>query len=233
MQHFFNFQGSAQFGILAFLGLGFVSFAAAVALIVLWIKRRRQLAKRVCQGAIAVWVLYFATLLGYSLTSHEQVAGPKVEKYFCEVDCHLAYSVLDVTRNPTLGAPPNQSAARGVYYVVTIRTRFDEDTISARRSKDLPLRPNSRLVAIVDAEGKRYPESPTGVHALESTEGPRVPLTLSLRPGESYTTKLVFDLPPMAREPRLEITEADWITHLLIGHENSFLHKRTRFSLES
>jgi hypothetical protein len=44
-------------------------------------------------------------------------------------------------------------------------------------------------------------------------------------------TKLVFDLPPNASAPRLLITSGDWPTHLLLGHENSFLHAKTSFAL--
>ncbi len=46
-------------------------------------------------------------------------------------------------------------------------------------------------------------------------------------------TRLVFDLPEKARDPRLLITESDWITRLLIGHENSPLHGKTSFRLSS
>jgi len=50
-------------------------------------------------------------------------------------------------------------------------------------------------------------------------------------PGESYVTRLVFDLPEKTREPKLLITESDWITRALIGHENSPLHRKTSFRL--
>ena len=72
---------------------------------------------------------------------------------------------------------------------------------------------------------------PAGQHALEATSGPSIPLTRSLQPGESYTTRLVFDLPEKAPDPRLVITESDWITRALIGHENSLLHRKTSFRL--
>lgn len=60
-----------------------------------------------------------------------------------------------------------------------------------------------------------------------------VALTHELRPGESCDSVLVFDLPADARNPRLLL--ADWypVTMLLIGHESSFLHKKTYFQLES
>jgi len=52
-----------------------------------------------------------------------------------------------------------------------------------------------------------------------------------LRPGESYASSVVFDLPAEAKNPVLLINEGEWITHLVIGHENSPLHKQTKFQL--
>jgi len=54
---------------------------------------------------------------------------------------------------------------------------------------------------------------------------------LLLKPGESYVTRLVFDVPSNATSPRLLITESDWVTRLLLGHENSFLHSKTFLAL--
>jgi hypothetical protein len=50
-------------------------------------------------------------------------------------------------------------------------------------------------------------------------------------PGESYTADVVFDVPVDARDLRLEITSLVPPTWLVIGHENSFLHKKTTFRL--
>jgi hypothetical protein len=52
-----------------------------------------------------------------------------------------------------------------------------------------------------------------------------------LRPGESYTTEVVFDLPADVKATNLLINEGEWMTQLIIGHENSPLHGQTRFQL--
>lgn len=57
------------------------------------------------------------------------------------------------------------------------------------------------------------------------------PISTPLRPAETYTTTFVFDLPSNVNHPTLLINEADWITHLIIGHENSFAHKKTSFEI--
>jgi len=56
-------------------------------------------------------------------------------------------------------------------------------------------------------------------------------MTVPLRPSENYSTTLVFDLPVDVKNPTLLIREGEFVTHLVIGHENSFLHKKTRFQI--
>ena len=228
---FFNFQGNAVAAVLAFLGLGGLEVVAGLAAIVLFSLRMRRPAQAVLVGAVAVAAVYGAVLLLFSLASREQVAAVGEEKYFCEVDCHLAYSVVDVRESKVLGKGSARTAARGLYRIVTVRVRFDPETTSVHRPKDMALTPNPRSVRVVAACGSTYRPDPSGQRALETIEGAEIPLTKSLRPGESYTTRLVFDVPETARDPRLLVTESDWITRALIGHENSPLHRKTSFRL--
>ena len=41
--------------------------------------------------------------------------GPGEEKHFCEVDCHLAYSVVGVQKTRTLGTAAAPRAAQGTF----------------------------------------------------------------------------------------------------------------------
>lgn len=179
-----------------------------------------------------VWCAgYFAVLIWASLASREHVLARNELKYFCEVDCHEAYAVVDVATAPALGAGPGQVAARGTFYLVTLKVWFDERTISSRRPKALPLGPNPRAAQVVDESGKRYGISIAGQQALEQGQGKQEPLNRPLQPGESYTTTLVFDLPLGAINPRLLVANDEWPTRFLIGHENSFFHKKVMFRL--
>jgi hypothetical protein len=54
-----------------------------------------------------------------------------------------------------------------------------------------------------------------------------------LRPGQSFAKDLVFDVPKDAPGLRLLITEDDPETLLIIGHENSLLHRKIYLSLDS
>ena len=158
-------------------------------------------------------VVYFALLLGFSAGSHEISLARGQEKYFCEIDCHLAYSIVDVKTRPDGDATD---------YLVTMRTRFDETTISTHRPKDTPLTPSPRELRLVDGMGRAYaPVSMTGSS-----------LTEPLIPAQSYTTQLEFRVSTNTRELRLLLnTRPAWPDHLVIGDENSWLHKKTYFAL--
>src|ERR1700739_772182 len=107
-------------------------------------------------------------------------------------------------------------------FTITLRTRFDETTISAGRPKDLPLAPNPRSVQVIDARGQAYP-----VLAVIG-----VPLSMPLKPGESYLSELQFMLPSGVGSPRLLLSSNGWPERLLIGDEQSPLHGKTWFVLE-
>ena len=211
----------APVGALALLGTGFLIFVAAIVLVQSLIVRKRRRARIVLIAIIVIAGAYLGAIVAFSLASREKVLARGEEKHFCELDCHLAYSIASVRQTKTPGNASNQSTARGTYTVVTIKTRFDETTIAPWRGNGL-LYPNSRSLALFDEHGNRYdPSSQSGT-----------PLTDPLRPGESYTTDVVFDLPPEVKAATLLINEGDWITHFVIGHENSPLHKKTRFRVE-
>jgi hypothetical protein len=132
-----------------------------------------------------------------------------------------------VRRAKTLGG----ATAAGEFYVVTLRTRFDEETVAPTRG-DAPLTPNPRRVEVSDERGRTFGPSELGRRALAADGGAGVPLDTPLRPGQSYTTELVFDLPPDARGPALLVNESMLPTRFMIGHENSLLHRKTWFRLE-
>ena len=225
-----NVNLAAPLGALAFLGTGLLFLIAAAIFLYTVIKGELAGSKFVLATTAVIASIYIGAVLFFSFASHETVLARGQEKHFCEIDCHLAYSVLDVHTKKTLGAGINQATAQGVFHVVTVKTRFDENTISPTRGNG-ELKPNSRVAIIIDGQGRRYERSAAGENALAHSESIGSPLTTALRPGESYTTKLVFDLSPDVTNPTLLINEGEWLTHFLIGHENSPLHKKTRFQL--
>ena len=225
-----NVNLAAPIGVMAFLGTGFLIFVAALVLIQSLIVRKPRRARIVLIVMIVISGAYLAAILAFSLVSREKILARGEEKHFCEIDCHLAYSIVSTRQSKDLGRSPNQSNARGIYTVVTIKTRFDETTIAPWRGNGL-LYPNSRALTLFDERGNKYPPSPEGQRALEALQSSGTPLTTPLRPGESYTTELVFDLPPDVKNATLLINEGDFVTHFIIGHENSPLHKKAKFQL--
>jgi hypothetical protein len=221
---------SAPLVVLAFLGTGLALFLVFLGLVFALATRRRVLAKWLVVAAVASAGAYLGALLLFSFTSREENLRKGDRKYFCEIDCHLAYSLEEASRTKVLGIPPQTGAAEGSFYVVTVKTWFDPKTIASFRGNG-PLTPNPRGVFVVDETGRRYGVSPAGQKTFEESRGPSTPLTRILRPGESYTTTLVFDLPDWARRPRLFLGDAPGIETFLIGHENSLFHRKTYFEL--
>ena len=225
-----NVNLAAPVGALAFLGTGLLLFIIGLALIYSIIKKKFGLTKAALLGIVLIAGLYLAVLLIFSFASSEKVLARGQEKHFCEIDCHLAYSITDVRQTKTLGEAANQATSTGLFRVVTIKTRFDETTTSLNRANGL-LYPNSRVVTVADENGKKYLPSPEGQSVLERSEASGTPFTAPLRPSDTYTTTLVFDLPADIKNPTLLIREGELVTHFVIGHENSPLHKKTRFQL--
>jgi hypothetical protein len=207
-----NVNLEASLAAAALLGTVFLMFVAAIVLIQSLIARKLRRAKFVVFAMIAVVALYGSTVVAFSFASHNNLLAPGQEKHFCELDCHLAYSIVNVA--------PGASAGDQHPVTVTIKARFDETTISKSRG-EAPLYPNPRTLTLYDDRGNFY--------APQSFGG--TPLTMPLRPGESYTTDVVFTLPSGVKPARLLLNESDWITHAVIGHENSPFHKKTEFQL--
>lgn len=220
----------APFVVLAFLGAGFLVAASALGVLAAALFRRARLVPWIGGFGLLVIGVYAALLLAASATSREIALGPGEKKYFCEIDCHLAYSVAGTETTPLLGPPLDPVRARGRFTVVRLRTWFDETTISPRRGMS-PLAPNPRRVFVKDAAGRRYDRSPEGERALAASGRASTSLDTPLRPGESYETLLVFDLPADVRGARLFVGSEGPELNLLIGHDQSLLHRRIWFQL--
>ena len=218
----FNIQGNALMSAAALVGMVLLLGGLSMLLLYFMLKGRPVAARRVTAvGALAVGG-YAALLLGASAAAEGRELAPGAEKYFCEIDCHLAYSVRALE--------PMGAAGNSELHVVTLRARFDPTTTSARRG-DRPLHMNPRRVSLIDDAGREYRPSESGMRALEARRGPQPDFHRALRPGESADVPLVFALPHGARPARLLLTDAGWETRLMIGHENSPFHPRSAFVL--
>src|SRR5580704_15814172 len=215
--------------VLLFLGVVFVTCVSFLVLLY-GAARRSKLYARIGGGALLTIVACYVVLLcGVSLASSEKVLPAGGWKYFCEIDCHIGYSVSGVE---TTGAVGPETSARGQFVIVRLQVWFDEHTISPNRG-DGPLTPNARRVLLVDASGHAYELSPEGEAKLAHLTGDPGSLRQPLRPGQSFAKDLVFAVPKDASGLRLLITKDDPETHLIIGHENSLLHKKIYLGLDA
>ncbi len=135
--------------VLMFLGACFVLGVAGTVAVYGLARGKRALTKCGLVVALAGAGAYAGSLSAVSLASRERVLGLGEQKYFCEVDCHVAYAVEDVATTKLLGAPPDQATPAGTFYVVRVKTWFDERTISSHRGY-ATLKPNPREVVVVD-----------------------------------------------------------------------------------
>jgi hypothetical protein len=156
--------------------------------------------------AATAWTVGYALLLVVSaLLSHEEVLRPGDTKYFCGffLDCHIGVAVAGTRETG--------------HFMVTLRF-----SSSARRAT---LSPYEVQVEVVGADGRRYAARPDGGSELERAIGPE----------GSYTVDVTFDLPPGVRADRLLVSQGVGIDRILdglvIGNENSFLHKRTYLAI--
>src|SRR6266436_5113742 len=218
--------------VLFFLGTIFTIGICFLVLLYAAVRRSAFFAKLGGGAILAIAAGYFLLLTGVSFASSEEVLPAGAWKYFCEIDCHIAYSLAGAQTAAALGTEMQPVAAHGKFVVVRVKTWFDERTISAHRGNG-PLTPNRRGVLLVDDRGRSFAPSPDGQMTFAQISVPSTPLTQPLRPGESYTTDFVFDVPKDAQKLRLLISEDDPETHFVIGHENSLLHKKIYFAVDS
>jgi hypothetical protein len=220
--------------VVALFFLGTIFMVGASFLVLLYGAARRSafFAKLGGAAILAIAAGYFILLTGVSFASSEEVLPAGGWKYFCEIDCHIAYSLIGAQTAAGLGPEMQQVSAHGEFVVLRVKTWFDARTISAHRGNG-PLTPNGRKVALVDDAGRSFAPSPEGQEAFAHLFGNSTSLTQPLRPGEFYTTDFVFDVPRDARGLRLLITEDRRETRLVIGHENSLLHKKIYLGVDS
>lgn len=209
---------------LAFLGTAAAIGAGIVLTVYFWQTGRPRHA-RICASVVGgIAVSYTLIGVGASVTSDELDLQRGQRKYICEVDCHLSYSVTDVQKSQTVLDGDKPTSTDGIFWTVTVAVLFDKETISKRRPLTMPLSPDPRMILAVDEYGRVY---------RDFISVPRDPWARALRPGESFTFDLIFDFPSDVRAPRLLLTTDTFVDPFLIGHEQSLLHKKIWFTLES
>ncbi len=221
-----NGNFDAHLAALMFLGtLGLLFLLAVVTLAFGFVGSRRWVPYPLLAIA-ALLAAYGLLLAAFSFTSYDRTVARGDEKYFCEMDCHIAYSVVSVQCARTIG----DATADGEFCVVTLRSHFDERTIAPWRGNS-PLRPDAPSLTVIDGNGHRYVISAVGQKAWEAAHGQQHSMTDNLRPGESYETTWVFDVPEDPQSLRMLAEVRGFPTYVLIGDETSPRHGKTYLAL--
>lgn len=217
--------------VLAFLGCGFLLIISVLLLVGGLIGKSRAILRLGWISGLVLLLGYGGILLGLSLVSREVVLPMGGWKYFCEIDCHVANSVSGLQTMASAGPETQQVAGTDKFVVIQLKTWFDPTTISAHRGNG-PLTPNGRVVRLQDSSGRFHEQSAREDNVLAALGLASTPLRTALRPGESYVSYLVFEVPATASGLRLLLTSADEVNALLWGDENSVWHKKISFRLE-
>jgi hypothetical protein len=218
-----NFE--SHLAALLFLGTAGMLLLLAVATVVLYFSRRRW--ARYSLLAFPVLLAGYVVLMAlFSLTSYDRTVARGDEKFFCALDCHIAYSVQNVERMKAIG----NTTATGEFYVVTLRSHFDERTIAPWRGNS-PLVADSPSLTLIDGNGGQYSVPAEGQKAWDASQGKQQMLGIGLRPGESHLTTWVFDVPENAQSLRMLAEVRGFPTYVLIGDETSPGHHKTYLAL--
>jgi Domain of unknown function (DUF4352) len=124
----------------------------------------------------------------------------------------------DVRKSKTFG----RLTAQNEFFIAKVKISND-----ARRESLALIKPK---FTAIDEQGRQF--SPTEDLTV-SIQTP--PLEEKIPAGQSIESEIAFDLPPDAKNPRLDIREGYGIDHaieaILVGDEDSFWHKRQFFKL--
>jgi hypothetical protein len=206
------------FVVLAFLGTVFATVVLP-ALGVWWRRNERWVPARwAFRAGAAIPLAYTGLLLGAGILSKDQALGPGQEKYFCEMDCHLAYLVTGAER---IGPA---SGGEGTLWRVTVVTRFDPETAAPGRPKGVLLHPGPRRTFLRLSDGREVPALDAGAVAAAGLGEAGAPLERPLLPGESYRSTLHFAVPAGGTPAALRLEDAFPVSPLLLGHERSPFH---------
>ncbi len=112
----------------------------------------------------------------------------------------------------------------GMFYLVTVRVSSWARGISQRAL--------DAQVYLLDASNQRFDPDASGQRALDATGQGGQPLDSKVAPGGSFTRTVVFNLPKGSSHLVLVVTHGLFPDVLIIGSEQSFLHKPTIFQLQ-
>ncbi len=180
-------------------------------LLIALVMRRWAMLRRLALG-LAIYVgVYALVLIGSGLLTPQHVMAMHEVRCFDD----WCASVEKVERQPAIG----DVQAQGVFYVVTVQV--------TSRARGISQRARGAAVYVLDDQGVRHEPSLQGQQALEMAGLAGLPLTSRVDAGGSFTSITVFDLPSDTEHPALVHTHGTFPGVIIIGYDQSFLHRPT------
>ncbi|CAN5666808.1 hypothetical protein BH18ACI1_BH18ACI1_21390 [soil metagenome] len=196
---------------------------AAILLVISYFTKKIWLRTFVLGGVFVWFVSYIILLLVSSIFSEEKTLSFNQSKEFCGFyfDCHMHAAVTGVRKTKTLG----DRTANGDFYIVKVKVSSD--------AKQATLGFITVDAHVVDDQNREFKRD----KQAETQLGEQPPFDRKILPVESFEKEIVFDLPTDIKNPRLDIREGYGIDHVieavLVGDEDSILHKRNYLKLET
>jgi hypothetical protein len=173
--------------------------------------RRTADAKRSAGRLAGFLALYFAVLLTVSLTTpgkHVPIGESQCFDEWC-------IAVVGVEKPETIGSV----RPKGAFWIVNARV---SNRGGGRRQRE-----TGAFADLVDRDGHRFDPSPEGQAALAGEGTAGSPLTAFVDPGGSFPSRIVFDVPPSARDIAFVKSSGWFPVAFIIGDPGSLLHRRT------
>ena len=184
--------------------------------------RRWKLARRLAVGLLSVWIVYLAAGTVMAVLAPQRVLAIGEDRCFDE----MCFAVTGFQRTPTIKSPSGTTRAHGVFYIVDARI--------GRRTNGRAQHEVGRKGLVVDRTGNSYEVSQEGMQAFISAEGPLPGLDAEVAPGQSISTRLVFDVPAAIAGPAFTLgtTIRFFPPRIILANDEHFLHKPTIVRLE-
>ena len=187
------------------------------------VTRHFKSAARVFAATLAVWLVYLASGAAVALLTPQRSIPLGQDRCFDE----MCFAVTNFQRVPSLASPAGLVRPNGVFLIVDVRI--------SNQSQRHPQRESGRAAELTDESNRVYQPSPPAMQALaqaQSTSAGPLPdplpgLDATVQPGQSLTTRLVFDIPATAAQPAFVLTSHLALNpaRLVIADDAHFLHK--------
>ncbi len=197
----------------------------ALILLAIAVRTKKTWLKHFVLGGVAVWFsFYIIIFLMSSIFSVEKTLALNEPKAFCGfyLDCHLQTAVLNVQKTKTIG----DKTANGEFYIVKVKVFSDA------KNPSIAMRLLEPKAVVKTGSGEVFTRNSDAESLLPTAQ---IPLNKDVKTNEPFEKEIVFDLPPDAKNPRLDISEGYGIDKVieavLIGDEDSLGHQRQLFKL--